>query len=361
MKNAKDILGFNDKWFMLIGIPVATMLTNAMIFTELLVENPPFFIGRCFTVGLTYTAVYWVIFRQLLIYSRKMYPSNKNYGRRIVVQIAIVFIIFFILKAILDPILHPISVEFWKTPKHDLSMTIGGLTVTFLVLGVYETTMFYFQLQKSMLEKEQLEKENMRSQLEGLKNQVNPHFFFNSLNTLAYLIPENPTKAENFVQKLSKAYRYILEIREQELMSLEDELKFLDSYTCLLKERFGENLRISINVPAVFLQKKIVPLSLQMLFENAIKHNVVSSSHPLTIEVTAERGDQLIIKNSLQQKKQVQQSTKVGLENIKRRYRIVTQKEVQVISSGNSFIVVLPLINETSLPEVTDQRMVEKA
>ncbi|MEO1262440.1 MAG: histidine kinase [Bacteroidota bacterium] len=347
MKKAKEILGFNDRWFMLIGIPMASLLINALIFTELLVEDPYSFFGKCLTTGLVYTVIYWIVLRQLLIFSRIKFPLTKNYGRRLVVQIIIVFIIYFILKALLDPILHP-SVDglISDTREHGLSMTIGGLTVTFLVLGVYETAMFYFQLQKSQLEKERLMKENMHSQLESLKNQVNPHFFFNSLNTLAYLIPEDPVKAENFVQKLSKAYRYILEIREQELMPLEDELNFLDSYTCLLKERFGDNIKINIEVPDGFLQQKIIPLSLQMLFENAIKHNIISSKYPLTIDVSAEKGDQLVVKNNLQRKNQVMNSTKVGLENIKRRYRLVCDQKVEVISSSEFFIVILPLIKK---------------
>ena len=352
MSKAKEILGFDDKWFMLIGIPTVALLINAMIFTDLLVNSPSSFLGKCFTIGLVYTAVYWIILRQMLVFSRKKFPSSTNYGRRLALQIVIVFGVFFIVKAILDPILHPMVDSYVSDHNaHDVSMTIGGLTVTFLVLGVYETAWFYFQLQKSMLEKERLMKENMRSQLESLKNQVNPHFFFNSLNTLAYLIPVDPAKAENFVQKLSKAYRYILEIREQELMPLEEELKFLDSYTCLLKERFGENLHIHIDVPDFFLQDKIVPLSLQMLFENAIKHNVVSSKYPLIIEVFAEEGNQLIVKNNLQQKKQTMNSTKVGLENIKRRYSLVTQKEVEVITSKDTFIVILPLLINEKMTE----------
>lgn len=345
MKSNKEILGFDDKWFMLIGIPVATMLINAMIFTEYLIDTPSNFLGKCFTVGIIYTTVFWIVYRQLLILARKNMPATEKYGRRVILQIAVVLIIFFILKAILDPILHPISEEFiTNMDVHNLSMTIGALTVTFLVLGVYETAGFYSQLQKSKLESERLLKENMQSQLESLKNQVNPHFFFNSLNTLSYLIPENPTKAENFVQKLSKAYRYILEIREQELMPLEEELKFLDSYTCLLKERFGENLNIKIDVPAEFLQMKIVPLSLQMLIENAIKHNIVSSDKPLSIEVKAESSGQLVVKNNLQRKNQVMNSTKVGLENIRRRYRMVGDREVELIVSQDHFIVILPLI-----------------
>jgi len=345
MKKAKEVLGFDDKWFMLIGIPVVALLINAMIFTEFLVTDTSAFFGRCFSVGVAYTAIYWLIYRQMLVSFRRKYPVAQNYGRRLLLQIGVVIVVFFILKSILDPVLHPLVGQYIGNQSvHNLSMTIGSLTVTFLVLGVYETAGFYFQLQKSVLEKERLLKENMQGQLESLKTQVNPHFFFNSLNTLSYLVQEDTTKAENFIQKLSKAYRYILEIREQELMPLEEELNFLDSYSCLLKERFGENLNIDIDVPNEALSMKVVPLSLQMLFENAIKHNVVSKGKPLTIELTVENGDKVVVKNNLQRKNQVMGSTKVGLENIKNRYRLVSGQEVEIIESADSFIVLLPLI-----------------
>lgn len=349
MKSAKDILGFDDKWFIIIGIPLVALETNMLMFSDLMVDNPQSFFSRCIPVGIVYVSVYWFVYRYILIYLRRKLPSNKEYKKRLIWQAVIVVFGFFIIKKILDPILHPYvdsAVRDYK--EHGISMSVAALTVSFLVLGIYEVITFYFQLQKSVLEKEQLKKENIHSQLETLKNQVNPHFLFNSLNTLAYLIPENPAKAEVFVQKLSKAYRYILEIREQELMPLEEELKFLESYNALLKERFGDNLKINIDVPDIFLKKEIVPLSLQMLFENAIKHNIISEKKPLIIEVHVEEVNQLIIKNNLQKKNQIMNSTKVGLENIKRRYHLVSGKEVKIISSEKSFVVILPLISKTN-------------
>ena len=345
MNQAKKILGFNDTWLMLIGIPLVTFFTTAMMFTELMLHNPLLFWANCGTVGLVYTIIYWLVFRYLLLSLRKKLPSQKDFPKRTFIQVVAVVVIHFVLKLMLDPLLHPfINSIVDINGAHDVSMTISSLMVTFLVLGTYETASFYFQLQKEQLEKEQLMKENMRGQLEGLKNQVNPHFFFNSLNTLAYLIPEHPAKAENFVQKLSKAYRYILEIRERETVTVAEELDFLNSYTCLLNERFGENLNISIDVPERFLKMGIVPLAMQMLFENAIKHNVVSREHPLSIDVRVENGKQLVVKNKLQPKQQTMDSTKVGLENIKRRYRFLSGKEVETIVAPQSFIAILPLL-----------------
>lgn len=348
MKKAKEILGFDDTWLMLIGIPVVSFLINGLMFPEILVNDITSFIFRCGSVGMAYTIIYWITFRQTVLFFKSRFPSQADFKKRLAIQTVSVIILYFIIKIILDPVIKSAvsSVTSDFTKEHGVSMTIAGLTVSFLAISVYETFSFYFQLQNEQLERERLMKANIQGQLEGLKNQVNPHFFFNSLNTLAYLIPENPEKAENFVQKLSKAYRYILEIRDKETVTVEEELNFLDSYTCLLKERFGENLNIKIDVPEHLLKMGIVPLSMQMLFENAIKHNIVSTQDPLSIEVSAEKGNQLVVKNNLQRKQQVMNSTKVGLENIKKRYRLLSDKNVEVFATQQSFIVVLPLLKK---------------
>lgn len=349
MNRTKKILGFDDKWLVIIGIPVTAFITTAMMFGDVLVSDPRFFFTACNGVGFVYTTIFWLVFRQVVLYFAERYPNPKDFAKRMFLQFLVVLVLYVLIKITLDPLLHGYFDNKIKNElQHDIAMTIGSLLVTFLVLGIYVTVGFYHQLQKTMVEKERLSKENMQSQLESLKNQVNPHFLFNSLNTLSYLIPEDPAKAENFVQKLSKAYRYILEIRERELTTLAEELDFLDSYNCLLKERFGDNLRININVPAEAKRMHILPLSLQMLFENAIKHNVVSTQYPLHIEVFVEKSDHLAIKNNLQPKKQEQTSTKIGLENIKSRYLLLTKKDVEVIVTHQHFIVVLPLVLDAS-------------
>ena len=179
--------------------------------------------------------------------------------------------------------------------------------------------------------------------MEGLKSQVNPHFLFNSLNTLIYIIPENTDRAIQFVQKLSKVYRYILEIRDKKLIPLEEELDFLHSYIFLLKERFGDNLEVNLSIPSDILVQQVVPLSLQILFENAIKHNIISDKHPLKIEVFF-KDEKLVVQNNLQLKKQAMPSTKVGLQNIKNRYAFFTDEKVDINDDGPYFKVTLPLI-----------------
>lgn len=322
-----------------------TFIMNAMMFGDVMMNDTRFFLTACNGVGFVYTTIFWLIFRQVVLFFAERYPNNQDFTKRMILQSVVVLVLFFLIKGILDPLLHPlISNKIGNNLQHNIGMSIGSLLVTFLVLTIYVTAGFYHQLRKTLVEKERLTKENVQSQLESLKNQVNPHFLFNSLNTLSYLIPEDPAKAENFVQKLSKAYRYILEIRERELTTLAEELGFLDSYNCLLNERFGDNLKIKINVPSEAKHLQILPLSLQMLFENAIKHNIVSTQDPLHIEVFVEKGDRLVVKNNLQPKKQELPSTRIGLENIKSRYRLIAKQEVEVIVTQQHFIVVLPLL-----------------
>jgi two-component system LytT family sensor kinase len=344
-KSYKDIIGFDDRWLIILGIPVVSFLMTALIFGDLLFDDINFFIKECVTDALIYTTTFWLIYRYFFIFFRKRYPSPEQTKKRILLVIIGVFVIYFIVKSILDPILHDQFHEIAMSERrHKIGMTIGSLIITFLVLGIYETIGFYAELQKSIVEKEQLERENIQSQLESLKNQVNPHFLFNSLNTLSYIIPEDAETAVKFVQKLSKVYRYLLEMRDSKLIHLEEELEFLKSYNFLLKERFGENLKIHIQVPEENLKDQILPLSLQILFENAIKHNIIASQRPLCIEVFIEDGKRLIVRNNLQKKKQTMNGTKLGLDNIKNRYRFFSDLEVKILETDGYFTVVLPLL-----------------
>lgn len=344
--NYKEVLGFDDKWLGIIGAPVIALLMAAMMFADILTTDLWLFCRGCLMVSFIYVVIYWVVFRQVFIFFRKKYPKTGQTVKRIFIQSVVLIVLYFVGQRLLDPIIHELFLPYiLNDTRHNIGMAIASLLVTFLVVGIYETIGFYTRLQKSSIEKQELKRMNMQSQLEGLKNQVNPHFLFNSLNTLTYLIPENSEKSVHFVQQLSKVYRYILEIRDKKLILLEEELKFLNAYTFLLKERFGENLHIKMNIPDEHLHDKIIPLSLQILFENAIKHNIISSEKPLFMEVFIENGDKLVVKNNLQKKNQVMNSTKLGLQNIKNRYRFFSEKEVEVIVTQESFIVILPMID----------------
>tara|TARA_B110000091_G_C13804098_1_gene471643 strand:+ start:823 stop:2178 length:1356 start_codon:yes stop_codon:yes gene_type:complete len=186
------------------------------------------------------------------------------------------------------------------------------------------------------------------AKFESLKNQLDPHFLFNSLNVLTSLIGENPPKAEKFTTKLSKIYRYVLEQRNKELIPLEEELNFAKAYMDLLGMRFEDAVKFTIPASVSNSELKIVPLSLQLLLENAVKHNVVSASKPLEIQIFEKEG-YLHIQNNNNPKEAIGKSTKVGLRNIADRYGLLTHKNVLIENNNKTFTVSLPLLDKTQL------------
>ena len=181
------------------------------------------------------------------------------------------------------------------------------------------------------------------AKFESLKSQIDPHFLFNSLNVLTSLISENPRQAERFTTKLSKVYRYVLEQRNKELIPLSEELQFARTYMELLQMRFEDAIQFDIPADASSEELKIVPLSLQLLLENAVKHNVVSSSKPLKLRIFEEDGA-LLIENNINPKEAIGKSTKVGLRNITDRYRLLTKRNVSITNDKQTFKVILPLL-----------------
>ncbi len=185
------------------------------------------------------------------------------------------------------------------------------------------------------------------AKFESLKNQIDPHFLFNSLNVLTSLIGENPKQAERFTTKLSKVYRYVLEQRNKELIPLEEELKFARTYMELLQMRFEDAIQFDIPSTISNEELKIVPLSLQLLLENAVKHNVVSSNKPLKLRIY-EQDNALIIENNINHKEAIGKSTQVGLKNITDRYNLLTKRNVEITNDSVVFKVSLPLLTKNN-------------
>ena len=181
------------------------------------------------------------------------------------------------------------------------------------------------------------------AKFESLKNQLDPHFLFNSLNVLTSLIGENPNQAEKFTTKLSKVYRYVLEQRNKDLVPIQEELQFAKTYMQLLGMRFEDAIQFNIPDNVSDGDLKMVPLSLQLLLENAVKHNVVSSSKPLIISIY-EENNHLIIENNINPKEAIGKSTKVGLQNIADRYGLITDRPVKIENNNTTFKVSLPLL-----------------
>lgn len=197
---------------------------------------------------------------------------------------------------------------------------------------------------KSLTELEHFKRESIEFQLATLKSQVNPHFLFNSLNTLSSLIFQNQEQAAQFVQRLSKVYRYVLENREREVVVLSEEIRFLEDYITLLTIRFGGSLIFDIDLPRKFRSRFIAPMTIQMLVENAIKHNIKSKRKPLTIYIRIE-GQKVEVSNNLQLKKRIGYSSGIGLKNVISRYKFLTDEKVEILHNEQQFSVRLPLLS----------------
>jgi two-component system LytT family sensor kinase len=223
------------------------------------------------------------------------------------------------------------------------SITIGVL-VSLILISVEIGTQFFGNWKKSLIEIEKYQSESLQAQLQNLKNQINPHFLFNNMSVLSSLVYKDQDKAVDFINQLSKVYRYLLENQDSELVTLESELNFIQSYTYLLQIRFDTNIKFEINISEKQLNTHIPPMALQLLIENAIKHNEVSSEQPLTVSIRT-INDILEVTNNIQLRTNYEVSSKTGLRNIKDRYVYFTDRAVEVIQENNSFTVRIPLLN----------------
>ncbi len=216
--------------------------------------------------------------------------------------------------------------------------------ITVIIASILISIGFFKFWRIAVVNEEKLKRESIALQYKALKNQVNPHFLFNSLNTLTSLVYEDKDTAVKFIKQLSDIYRYVLEHEGNELVSVKDEIIFTEKYSFLQKMRFGENLNVKINI-ANGKDKFVVPASVQMIVENAIKHNIVSSENPLKVEIFCEE-EYLIIKNNLQRKSVIKDKGGIGLENIRSRYAFLSEKEVITEENENEFTVKLPLLSK---------------
>jgi sensor histidine kinase YesM len=230
----------------------------------------------------------------------------------------------------------------------DIRFTLIISVVITIIISLFLTGReFLLNWRKLELDTVKLRNESLSSRFESLKSQVNPHFLFNSLNTLTNLVYENQDLAAKFIKQLSEVYRYVLDTRDRELVTKEEELKFLDSYLFLQKIRFGENLNVNMDMQQI--ETLFPPVTLQMLIENAIKHNIISSEQPLRITISSKKGV-IEVSNNLQVKRiQKEESAGVGLANISQRYEFLTNKKLEVVKTDTEFIVRLPIIKPNQL------------
>ena len=233
--------------------------------------------------------------------------------------------------------------QYWA--NETLANYVFAIVMTFIILLCFYAFYIYKAYSDSKVKEQKIIAGTASAQFESLKNQIDPHFLFNSLNVLSSLIEENPDNAQRFTTSLSKIYRYVLEQKDKELVSVSEELTFAKTYMNLLKMRFENS--ITYDIPTDFNNEdaKVVPLSLQLLLENTIKHNVVSEQKPLHIKIYIEN-NYLIVENNLQKKEVLQDRRGVGLQNIVNRYGLISERKMLIEESATFFKVKIPILTK---------------
>ncbi len=300
-----------------------------------------------FSIMIGYPA--WKGMAAIIIVLERKLPWLKNPIRRLVIQVASMTIFAGII------IFFGFSV--WLMLSEEVTLRIvfpfilPSLKVVYIFmigsLVIGNSVLFFKNWRESAIQQEELKRAHLALKYQSLKDQVRPHFLFNSLSSLVTLINTDADKATLFVHKLSDVYRYLLEQRETELVTLKEELKFLEDYIFLQKIRFGDNLQVEYNLD-LDTNRMVIPLSMQMLFENAIKHNEISLEQPLKINILSTVENHVIIKNSMQKKKVSEESLGMGLNNLRTRIAFFSDEPMVVHEWAESFIVRIPTI--TSKP-----------
>lgn len=299
-----------------------------------------------------YTMLYSVVlyFANALIFIQldKHFEKNRFHLKRLVIGFLASFLVsglaIFFLRMLEDVGFENKTIQEFIQNEMPANYVVA-MVITIIVSLVIHLVYFYKSYQENKLKEQKIIAGTASAQFESLKNQIDPHFLFNSLNVLSSLIEENPETAQKFTTSLSKIYRYVLEQKDKELVSVAEELKFAKTYMNLLKMRFENSITFEIPENFENEEAKVVPLSLQLLLENCIKHNVVSEAKPLHVKISIENG-QLVITNNLQKKEVLQDRKGVGLQNIVNRYGILTKRKVLLEENEKEFKVFLPILTK---------------
>ncbi|WP_281337299.1 histidine kinase [Flavobacterium eburneipallidum] len=336
-------------------IPRALILSVAIFLVLLLVKvitgvaiRFDFHLLVNFGYTMLYSLVLYFVNAVLFIYLDKFFEVDRFTKRRVFIGFLGSFIVS-ILAIFLLRIFEDVVVE-GKTltvffQNEVLANYLVAIIITFFVTLAFHAFFFYKSYQENKVKQQKIIAGTANAKFESLKNQIDPHFLFNSLNVLSSLIEENPGNAQQFTTSLSKVYRYVLEQKDKELVPLEEELAFAKTYMDLLKMRFENSLFYELPETIAISESKVVPLSLQLLLENTVKHNVVSDKRPLHITIFID-GDYLAVQNDFQKKDTLSDRKGVGLQNIINRYGIITNRKVLIIQTEQTFTVKIPILTK---------------
>lgn len=337
----------DDRWIMLVGIPligIALPTTTSLLLGADLK-------GLLLNVGLTLltTLLLWLGCRWFIMKLWSWLPWHKRPLLHFTIELLVITTYTLLVSLTTFMVIYTFVnttvcswLGMWK--NFGVSLFIS-LAVTFFHEGLY----FFTQWKESLMRNQFLEKENLVAQFETLRSQVNPHFLFNTFNTLLALIEEDRQKAIIYVQRLSDFYRSILQVRDQPLIPLKEELDLIDNYMEIQRQRYEESLQMEYSTNIKGVVGLVAPLTLQMLIENAIKHNTITTASPLLIKVELTSQGYITVTNNLQRRISSEPGAGLGLQNIRNRYHFLTDKPIEIINSNRHFCVAIPLVTSDGI------------
>jgi sensor histidine kinase YesM len=334
----------NDKTIRLIGIPFFGIVIPHVtgLFGSLTYRDYKYWVGYIFFIALA--TMIWQGNRYLMFRTRKRFTwFDKPIEKLILLFMNNIFYTTPLTIAWICLWYRWAGFDFidWDTI---LIVALVNVMCVLFVIHIYETVFMVKEQQNEQVKNAELSRAKAEAELEALKNQIDPHFMFNSLNSLSYLISTDPPKATLFTENLADIYRYILAQKERTLVVLEDEFNFMEKYAELLRLRFGQALDIQKNFNGTTSKEYLVPpISAFVALENAVKHNEISERIPLQVSLSIDR-DQLTISNKIQPKRSIQHSSRIGLKNLDDRFRIITGRGIYTENNNHTFNVTLPLI-----------------
>lgn len=302
------------------------------------------FLTNCaFSIAIGYPSWKGIVYVFSLL--EKRVPWLKSPIKRLALQVVLLTLLSLIVIIIAAFTWALISEEVTFRNMGDTAIKNLKVILPFLLLTLVVTNgiQFFIKWRQAAIREEELKRAHLALQYQSLKDQLRPHFLFNSLSSLVTLIGKDQEKATQFVHRLSDVYRYVLDQTENELVSVEEELKFLEDYVFLQKIRYGENLQVRMNLDLED-HRLVIPLSLQMMVENAIKHNVVSAEHPLTVDIHSDDQNRIVIRNNIRRKEDMEGSPGLGLANLRKRISVFSDDPLLVEENPESFTVTIPTI-----------------
>lgn len=290
--------------------------------------------------GIILTAGLWLGCMVIVTFLWQKFPWEHYPAKHLIIELLLIVTYTVLFSSLIYFIELRFGFSFFESTGIFMDI-ITTILITLFITSIHEAIFFYRQWKYNFSKSIRLEKDHLEAKYEALKSRINPHFLFNSLNSLITLVEDNEAATE-YIQNLAEYLRYILKGSEREVVPVREELEMLNRYLHILKIRFGQNLTTEIKIPDKYYHYSIPPLVLQILVENCIKHNIVSQKNPLKIRVFAEN-DAVIVENALQRKDE-KNTTGLGLKNIAERYRFFTTRDVRIRETTNTFAVTVPLL-----------------